>query len=169
MSPNLIAAIIYDIYSVGPSMQPICTRRCFTISNMIQVCSNFHWTRVFILHTRLDEIPSTFPQQWMRGTRVCSTVPRRLTNPPCAWHKSGPDQSLLRYKPFPNFSQQRSVDMSPKVNLGLAPMAMALERKRRRRTSPVTCLFDRRAVRLWDTQSLQTVVDFNEKRDTFLL
>ena len=44
---NLIAASIYDKYSVGPSIRPICTRCCFTITNMIQVCSNFHWSRVF--------------------------------------------------------------------------------------------------------------------------
>ena len=34
-----IAASIYDTYSVGPSIRPICTRRCFTMSNMIQMCS----------------------------------------------------------------------------------------------------------------------------------
>ena len=41
MSTNLIAASIYDTYSVGPSTQPICTRCCFTMTYMIQVCSNF--------------------------------------------------------------------------------------------------------------------------------
>ena len=37
----LIAASIHDKYSVGPSIRPICTRSCFTMTNMIQVCSNF--------------------------------------------------------------------------------------------------------------------------------
>ena len=39
---DLIAASIYDNYSVGPSIRPICTRYCFTMTNLIQVCSNFH-------------------------------------------------------------------------------------------------------------------------------
>ena len=34
--------IAADKYSVGPSILPICTRCCFTMTNMIQVCSNFH-------------------------------------------------------------------------------------------------------------------------------
>ena len=32
---------LFDRYSVGPSIRPICTRRCFTMTNMVQVCSNF--------------------------------------------------------------------------------------------------------------------------------
>jgi len=39
---NLIAVSICDRYSVGPSIRPMCTRYCFTMTNMIQVCSNFH-------------------------------------------------------------------------------------------------------------------------------
>ena len=41
-SDDLIPASIYGKYSVGPSIRPICTRCCFIITNMIQVCSNFH-------------------------------------------------------------------------------------------------------------------------------
>jgi hypothetical protein len=38
---GLIPASIYDKYSVYPSIRPICTRCCCTMTNMIQVCSNF--------------------------------------------------------------------------------------------------------------------------------
>ena len=38
---HLIAASIYDKYLVGPSIRPICTRYCFTMTNVIQVCSRF--------------------------------------------------------------------------------------------------------------------------------
>ena len=38
---DLIAASVYDKYSVGPSIRPVCTKCCFTMTNMIQVCSNF--------------------------------------------------------------------------------------------------------------------------------
>ena len=37
---NLIAANVYDKYSTGPSIRPICTRCCLTMNNVIQVCSN---------------------------------------------------------------------------------------------------------------------------------
>ena len=53
---NLIAASIYDEYSVGPSIQQICTRRFFTMLNMIQACSNVYWTPVFIIYTCPDGI-----------------------------------------------------------------------------------------------------------------
>ena len=53
---DLIAASIYDEYSTGPSIRPICTRCCLTMTNVIQVCSNFHSARVFIANTRPDEI-----------------------------------------------------------------------------------------------------------------
>ena len=36
---DLIAASIYDKYSIGPSNRSIFTR-CFTMTNMIQVCGN---------------------------------------------------------------------------------------------------------------------------------
>ena len=38
---DLIAASICDKYSVGPSIRPTCTRCCFTMTNIIQACSNF--------------------------------------------------------------------------------------------------------------------------------
>ena len=38
---DLIAASIHDNYSVGPSIRPICTRCCLTMTYMIQVCSYF--------------------------------------------------------------------------------------------------------------------------------
>ena len=53
---DLIASGIYDEYSVGPSIRPICTRCCLTMTHMIQVCSNFHSARVLIIKTRPDEI-----------------------------------------------------------------------------------------------------------------
>jgi hypothetical protein len=53
---NLITASSYDKYSVGPSIRPICTRCCFKMTDMIQVCSDFHQARAFITHTRPDEI-----------------------------------------------------------------------------------------------------------------
>jgi hypothetical protein len=37
---NLIAAGVYVKYSVGPSIRPICTRCCFTMTYIIQVCSH---------------------------------------------------------------------------------------------------------------------------------
>ena len=37
----LLAARIHGRYSVGSSLRPMCTRCCFTMTNMIQVCSNF--------------------------------------------------------------------------------------------------------------------------------
>ena len=39
---NLIAAIIIASYSIDPSIRSICTRCCFTKTNMIQVRSNFY-------------------------------------------------------------------------------------------------------------------------------
>ena len=36
-----IAASIHDKYLAGPSTRQICTRCCFAMTNMIQVCSNF--------------------------------------------------------------------------------------------------------------------------------
>ena len=53
---DLIAASIHDEYSVGPSIRRICTRCWFTMTSMIQVCSEFHWARVFIINTCPVEI-----------------------------------------------------------------------------------------------------------------
>jgi hypothetical protein len=39
---HFIAASIYDEDLVGPGNRKNRTRCCFTIFNMIQVCSNFH-------------------------------------------------------------------------------------------------------------------------------
>ena len=56
---DLIAASIYDRYSVGPSIQSICTRWCCTMTNVIHVSSDFSWyykaftaVLVLMLHTR---------------------------------------------------------------------------------------------------------------------
>ena len=38
---DLIAASIYDKFSTGPSVRPVCIRCCFTMTTMFQVCSNF--------------------------------------------------------------------------------------------------------------------------------
>ena len=56
MKKNLIRTSIYDELSIGPSIQNVCTWCCFTMTNMIQVCGNFHWARVVIINTRSDEI-----------------------------------------------------------------------------------------------------------------
>ena len=39
--PDPITANVYDEYKVGPSIRPIRTSWCFTMTNMIQVCRNF--------------------------------------------------------------------------------------------------------------------------------
>ena len=44
LRPNLIAASIYDKCSVGPSIRPICTRCCFKMTYLVQVCSNLGTT-----------------------------------------------------------------------------------------------------------------------------
>jgi hypothetical protein len=53
-----IAASVYQRYSVRPSIRPVCTRCCFTTTNMIQLCGDFHRGPVFIINTRLHEIVS---------------------------------------------------------------------------------------------------------------
>ena len=53
---DLTAASIDDEYTVDPSIRPICTKYCLSMTNIIQVCSNFHWSRVCITRTRPDEI-----------------------------------------------------------------------------------------------------------------
>ena len=55
-SRELIAGSIYDKHSAGASIRQISNTRCFTITNMIQVCSNFRLARVFIINTRPDAI-----------------------------------------------------------------------------------------------------------------
>ena len=49
------AASVGDKYSIGPSIGPSCTRCWFIMIIVIQVCSNFHRARVFIINTRPDE------------------------------------------------------------------------------------------------------------------
>ena len=61
---DLIAASIHE-YSVGPSIRPISTECCFTMTNMIEACSNFHESRAFIINTRPAEIWS--PRQTAGG------------------------------------------------------------------------------------------------------
>ena len=39
---DLIAARIYDKYPIGPSIRPICTRCCFTMTDTIQVRGKFY-------------------------------------------------------------------------------------------------------------------------------
>jgi hypothetical protein len=46
---DLIAASIYENYSIGPSIRPICTRCCPTVTNEIQVCSSFQWAPAHLL------------------------------------------------------------------------------------------------------------------------
>ena len=66
---DLIAASVYDKYSVGPSIRPICPRCCFTMKSIIPVCSNFR-AQVSITNTCQDEIwhaPSS-PLERVRGS-----------------------------------------------------------------------------------------------------
>ena len=37
---DFIEVSVYDKRSVGPSIRPVCTRCCLTMTDMIQVCSN---------------------------------------------------------------------------------------------------------------------------------
>ena len=69
---DLIAVSIYEKYSVGPSVRPVCTRCCFAVARMMQMCRKF--ARVFIINTRPDEIAraNTHPD-------VASTVRADLT------------------------------------------------------------------------------------------
>ena len=53
---DLSAAGISNGHSVGPSIRPICTRCCFTMTGMIKVCSNFRCARVSVKNTRSGEI-----------------------------------------------------------------------------------------------------------------
>ena len=38
---NFIEVSVYENHSQGPSIEPGCTRCCFTMTHMIQVCGNF--------------------------------------------------------------------------------------------------------------------------------
>ena len=71
---DLIPASIYDECSIGPSIRPFFTSCCFTMTNMIQVCSNFLWARVLITNARPDEIA---PQEGVDGRRFRKEL-RRL-------------------------------------------------------------------------------------------
>ena len=61
---NLTSASVFEEILCFRS---ICTPWCFAMCNMIQVCSDFHWARVFITRTRPDEISS---QSESKGDRV---------------------------------------------------------------------------------------------------
>ena len=56
---DLIAAIGYDKHSMCPSIRSIRTKRCFTMTDMVQVYSNFHSARVFVINSRWGEIRPT--------------------------------------------------------------------------------------------------------------
>ena len=51
-----IAEGFYDKYSADPSIRPICTRCCFTTTNMIQACSDIHWARVCITNAKFSRV-----------------------------------------------------------------------------------------------------------------
>ena len=57
-TPHVSAASVYDEQSIGPSTRQICTRYCSTMTNMIQLCTNFYEARVLIVNTRPDQIRS---------------------------------------------------------------------------------------------------------------
>jgi len=83
-----IAASIYDKYSVGISFEPICSRCCFTVTHMIQVCSDFQQAQASIIHARPDQIGlggqyriflrSTAAAAAGESFRTCEAVPRRV-------------------------------------------------------------------------------------------
>ena len=56
MRDDLIAASIYNKYSIGPSIRSIWNRCCLTMTDIVQVCSDFNFARAFIIKTRPDEI-----------------------------------------------------------------------------------------------------------------
>ena len=47
------------------SIQPILTTCCLTVTNMIQLCGNFHQVRVFVINSRLDEISG-----WLKNLTI---------------------------------------------------------------------------------------------------
>ena len=53
---GLIAAIIWDKYSVCPAIRHVCTRCCSKLPHMIHMCGNLYWARVIIINSRPDEI-----------------------------------------------------------------------------------------------------------------
>ena len=93
-TPDLMPASVYDECSVGPSFRSICSRWCFSMTNMIQVginfrsCTYFRWARVCSTNTRPNEICSADrpilthmrPQSqlreasWLSMKGSCSTV-----------------------------------------------------------------------------------------------
>ena len=75
---DLTAASVYHKCSVGPSIRPICTRRCLAVTNMIQVCSIFCWDRVFIINTRRGEIVQRV-QSCVHNTRSQGWI-KNMTN-----------------------------------------------------------------------------------------
>ena len=79
---DLIPVSICDTYSVSASIRPICTRCCFTMTDTIQVCSNFHRDRVFITNTRPD---ATFAGGWpdsLRPKAFSIAQPEPSSSPP---------------------------------------------------------------------------------------
>jgi len=82
----ILANIHENTISVGTSIRPICTRRCVTLTNISQVCSNFCRVRVFIMNTRPDEVP-----RWCtrRSRARCAPRPRRARAPPSASRSPG--------------------------------------------------------------------------------
>ena len=72
-----------DRCSVGPSIRPICTRCCFTMTDMVQVCSNGHWARVFNTNIRADEIDGI--SSAVRGTALIRDSPPPLRTTAGPW------------------------------------------------------------------------------------
>ena len=66
----LITTSIYDECSWGPSMWPICTRCCFAMTIMIQVCNRFDWAGVF----------------YHKYSSGCDWLPQRLQGPSPSQH-----------------------------------------------------------------------------------
>jgi len=69
--PGWIKSGIYLKYLVGPSIRQIYTRYCFTMTNMMQLCSNYRRGQVFI-KPRFDqprETPKNGPKNAELGGR----------------------------------------------------------------------------------------------------
>ena len=54
---------MYGRYAIF--IQPIRTTCCLTVTNMIQLCGNFHQVRVFVINSRLDEISG-----WLKNLTI---------------------------------------------------------------------------------------------------
>ena len=126
---NPIAANIHDKYSVAPSIRSLCTRCCYTMTNMIQVCRKFHESRVFVTYT-----PPLSPSIHHTGMKSCTpgvAVGRRWTLRICGRRSSianapNPILSSLRTGAPPSPPRIPSSQNSPIPSSQPSPIASPL-------------------------------------------